>query len=168
MFLDADTDHAVRAIWERLHDAGIPSVTGQAPGRRPHVTLAVTERLAAQEIAALRTAIASTPLPGLHLGHLGAFTSQRGVLFLGVSVSRALLALHAAVHAAIPAQKTSSWPQCRPGVWIPHCTLAGRLDAADLGAAVAALVPLQPLDAQVIGVGAVEIGTGKTVALIAP
>ena len=44
LVFDPDTESAIRRIWDDLAAAGIPS---QAPASRPHVTLAVAERIAA-------------------------------------------------------------------------------------------------------------------------
>ena len=42
LVFDRDTEAAIRRIWDDLAAAGIPS---QAPASRPHVTLAVAERI---------------------------------------------------------------------------------------------------------------------------
>ncbi len=43
LVFDSDTEAAIRRIWAGLAAAGIPS---QAPASRPHVSLAVAERIA--------------------------------------------------------------------------------------------------------------------------
>lgn len=42
LVFDSDTEAAIRRIWAGLAAAGIPS---QAPASRPHVSLAVAERI---------------------------------------------------------------------------------------------------------------------------
>src|ERR1700694_3500406 len=54
LVFDRDTEAAVRHIWDGLAAAGVPS---QAPASRPHVTLAVAERIGA-EVDALLAGVA--------------------------------------------------------------------------------------------------------------
>ncbi len=78
-----------------------------------------------------------------------------------VVVDRALLDLHARIHAAVDAAPADTEaeaeavevvPHTRPGPWTPHVTIALRLTAEQLGAAVAALGRIDPLDAPAAGI----------------
>ncbi|XYX73162.1 2'-5' RNA ligase family protein [Clavibacter nebraskensis] len=110
----------------------------------------------------MRAAAASAPLPTLRLGGLVVFgVPPRGlVLARQVVVDEALLALHGRIHAAVDAtpadpgddaEPAAVVPHTRPGSWTPHVSLALRLTAEQLGAAVAALGRIDPLDAPVAG-----------------
>ncbi|WP_445443963.1 2'-5' RNA ligase family protein [Clavibacter sp. km1a] len=165
--LDAASDAAVRASWRDLADAGLPSLADHASDtNRPHVTLLAAEGLGGSADAAVREIAASYPLPVLQLGGLVVFgVPPRGlVLARQVVVDAALLDLHARVHAAVdratdearavdpdagPAAEVI--PHTRPGSWTPHVSLALRLTAEQLGAAVAALGRIEPLDAPAAG-----------------
>ena len=59
LVFDPDTESAIRRIWDDLAAAGIPS---QAPASRPHVTLAVAERIAADVDELLCPVSARLPL----------------------------------------------------------------------------------------------------------
>lgn len=151
-------------MWRALADAGLPSLADHAGAtNRPHVTLLAAEALGGSADEAVRAAAASAPLPTLRLGGLVVFgVPPRGlVLARQVVVDEALLALHGRIHAAVDAtpadpgddaEPAAVVPHTRPGSWTPHVSLALRLTAEQLGAAVAALGRIDPLDAPVAGV----------------
>lgn len=101
----------------------------------------------------------------IRLGGLVVFgVPPRGlVLARQVVVDRALLGLHARVHAAVdaavPAREEDgdgdAAPEViahtRPGSWTPHVSLALRLTAEQLGAAVTALGRIEPEGAPAAG-----------------
>ncbi|WP_259338760.1 2'-5' RNA ligase family protein, partial [Clavibacter phaseoli] len=157
--LDAASDAAVRVSWRALADAGLPSLADHAgETNRPHVTLLAADGLGGSADDAVRDIVASAPLPTLRLGGLVVFgVPPRGlVLARQVVVDRALLDLHARIHAAVDAapadpdpdaDPVAVVPHTRPGSWTPHVSLALRLTAEQLGSAVAALGRVDPLDA---------------------
>nr|WP_210767388.1 2'-5' RNA ligase family protein [Clavibacter capsici] len=159
--MDRASDAAVRASWRALADAGIPSLADHAgETNRPHVTLLAAEGLRGSADDALRHVAASGPLPTLRLGGLVVFgVPPRGlVLARQVVVDEALLGLHARIHAAVDAAPGDDAhdapeviPHTRPGRWTPHVSLALRLTTEQLGAAVAALGRIDPLDAPAAG-----------------
>lgn len=59
LVFDRDTEAAVRRIWEELAGAGIPS---QAPASRPHVTMAVADRISSEVDELLSPVAATLPL----------------------------------------------------------------------------------------------------------
>jgi 2'-5' RNA ligase len=118
----------VRAEWDALLDAGLPSA-GRHPGasNRPHITLLVRTELPDLDVAEL-TAAEAFPVT---LGSPVLFgVGDRRVLARAVVPSAALLALHAAVHAAAGAG--DDVPHTVPGRWSPHVTLARRMRVDDL------------------------------------
>ena len=126
------------------------------------MTLLAADGLGGSADDAVRDIVASAPLPTLRLGGLVVFgVPPRGlVLAWQVVVDRALLDLHARIHAAVDAapvdpdpdaDPVAVVPHTRPGSWTPHVSLALRLTAEQLGAAVAALGRVDPLDAPAAG-----------------
>ncbi|MBM7410312.1 2'-5' RNA ligase [Clavibacter michiganensis] len=128
------------------------------------MTLLAADGLGGSADDAVRALVASVPLPTLRLGGLVVFgVPPRGlVLARQVVVDRALLDLHARIHAAVDratadgdadtdAAPVEVVPHTRPGSWTPHITIALRLTTDQLGAAVAALGRIDPLDAPVAG-----------------
>ena len=86
--------------------------------------------------------------------------TPEAVVFLGVTPTAPLLELNRRVHARLDAAKVAVWPLYRPGIWVPHCTLAMR--PADLTAALSALrAAVLPIEASPVALRIVEVPTGK-------
>lgn len=141
LLLDAATDAGVRAEWAALEGSGMPSLARHASeSNRPHVTLFVAERIDDEDLAAVRAAVSSLPVP-LALGGLQIFgAGRRGfVLARSVVMTDALLTLHRRVHAAAAPLAASIVALSRPDAWTPHVTLARRLTAEQVGQALVAI-----------------------------
>jgi 2'-5' RNA ligase len=161
MYFDDEADAAVRELWQRLTDAGLPSLAIRTHRRhRPHVSLAVAESLADADLAPLRSVLVAHQ-PILQLYVLGTFPGEGGALFLGVRVTAELLAFHAQVHAALGGQPVEHWPYYQPGNWVPHCTLAEGLGQAEAGKAFGLLAGYEPIEATVLAGGIKDIATGS-------
>ncbi|PKW27331.1 2'-5' RNA ligase family protein [Phycicoccus duodecadis] len=137
LLLDERGDAAVRDAWRRLDDAGLPSqARHRSASNRPHVTLTMSPGWpGAEGLAALAAALRTLPLPVL-LGPPLVFGRRRFVLARSVVVTDELLALHRAVTALV---RPPAADHLEPGRWTPHVTLGRRLDAAQVGAALAVL-----------------------------
>ncbi|OBA74675.1 hypothetical protein A5641_27045 [Mycobacterium sp. 1554424.7] len=133
LVFDPDTEAAIRRIWEDLAGAGIPS---QAPASRPHVTLAVAERIDPQVDALLSPAAQRLPLQAA----IGApvLFGRANVVFARLIVPTSeLLALHAEVHRLCgPHLQPAPMANSLPGQWIGHITLARRVGGHQLGRAL--------------------------------
>lgn len=129
LHLDDDTDAAVRRVWARLEEEGVPSVaTTYGPGYRPHLTLAIVDTPHPGLLAErLRPRLDAVPGLDLTLSSLGFFLTPPGPAYLAVTPSRHLLGLHESVHDVLTT--ADSWSYYRPGSWVPHCTLAMGVDS---------------------------------------
>ncbi|WP_031263130.1 2'-5' RNA ligase family protein [Curtobacterium sp. B18] len=130
LVLGPSSDAAVRAAWQALVDADLPSL-GRSDTNSPHVTLAAGDELAVPDAF-------DVPVPSrLRLGGVLLFPAGTGrsVLARAVVVDGALAAFHEAVHRAAPGATGTT----APGAWSPHLTFARRVRDDDLAAAVAAL-----------------------------
>lgn len=169
MFFDEGAAATVRAIWRDLAAAGLPSLSIYGHGQhRPHVSLAVFERVSPDAMGALRSMLAPATAGArlaLPLNSLGTFPGEEGVLFLGVAVTAGLLDLHARTHAALAGQTAGLWPHYRPGYWVPHCTLAQGLDAEGTAAAFRLLHGFSPIAATVTSAGITDTTTGAVTPL---
>ncbi len=116
LLFDRDTEAALRRIWDDLATADIPS---QAPAGRPHVTLAVAERIAPEVDALLRPAAQRLPL-GCTVGASLLFGRSNAVLARLIVPTAELLALHAEVH-RICGPYLATRPRCRTA-----CPVSGR------------------------------------------
>ncbi|HTQ18253.1 2'-5' RNA ligase family protein [Mycobacterium sp.] len=133
LVFDRDTEAAIRRIWEELAGAGIPS---QAPASRPHVTLAVAERIDPAVDELLRPVAAGLPL-SCAVGAPVLFGRANVVFARLIVPSGDLLALHAEVHRLCGAHLSPApMSNCLPGQWTGHVTLARRVGGPQLGRAL--------------------------------
>lgn len=133
---DAATDALVRHEWRRLLDAGLPSAgRHEGESNRPHITLAVRERLEPQAFAPLA---AMLPIP-LELGGVLLFgRGDRFVLTRAIVATKQLLELHRAVAFAAGTAE-ARYANTGPDGWSPHLTLARRLHADQVSEALRVL-----------------------------
>ncbi|TDB82374.1 2'-5' RNA ligase family protein [Micromonospora sp. KC721] len=122
---DPRLEETVRAAWDRLAAAGLPSLARNThPTNRPHLTMASVDRFppgAAERLADLFDA--ALPLP-VHLGRVEVLDGSAPLVWL-VRPDPRLTALHEAVDEVLtPAGGRNPWHA--PGRWIPHLSLALR------------------------------------------
>lgn len=139
LVLDDAADRAVRGEWARLADAGLPSqAQHRSPSNRPHVTVTTSEGWPeADALAAALQPLAALPLAG-RLGAPVVFGRGPFVLARVVVVSEMLVRLHAGLAAALAPLSSEL---VEPGRWLPHVTLARRLEASRVPEALAVLGP---------------------------
>lgn len=133
LLLDEETDAAVRAEWDALAQAGLPSqAQHKGESNRPHITLLVRPGLAQVAAEPLSPLF---PLP-LTLGAPLLFGASRTrVIARSVVPTAGLLALHARVHET--AGPGGDADHTRPGAWTPHVTIARRVPIERVGEALA-------------------------------
>ena len=161
-FFDDDADTAVRALWQVLVRAGVPSMASLSHRtHRPHVTCAVAGSIPARARAALRADLALLSLPALWLYTLGTFASStEHTLFLGAVADTELIAVHSTVHDALAGKVRDPWAYYLPGAWVPHCTLAQDVTADQLVTGFATVHPFEPIRASITEIGIVDTRTG--------
>ena len=133
LLFDADTEGAIRQIWDGLREAGIPS---QAPASRPHTTLTVAERIDPAVDDVLSALTDRFPMR-CRIGAPVLFGRAKVVLARLMVPTAELLDLHAAVHrCCLPHLQPGPMPNTLPGQWTAHVTLARRVVPAQLGRAL--------------------------------
>lgn len=133
LVFDPDTEAAIRRVWEGLAGAGIPS---QAPASRPHVTLAVAERID-PEVDQLLTPVTQRLPLGCAIGAVLLFGQDKPVLARLIVPTSELLALHTEVHRlCFPHLAPGPMANSLPSQWTAHVTLARRVGGAQLGKAL--------------------------------
>jgi 2'-5' RNA ligase len=159
LLFDEQTEAALRRAWDTLHAAGLPSLaTNHSDSNRPHVTVAVADDGLERAVEPLREELARSDLAGHGLPAMVGGTvlfgghRRRFVLARLIVLSRPLQALHSTVHAAVAlAAPDAEVPaNVRPDAWTPHATLARRVPADGLGAALDLLDPA-PIEARFVG-----------------
>ncbi len=165
MGLDPGADRAIRDLWSRLAQLGVPSLEGHVPSIRPHLSLAVTD-----DSYGLRKQAPVLALHGveteIEMGAVSLFPADPPVLVLAVAPAPELVALHERVSAASAAAGVDIWPHYRPGTWLPHCTLSMGVPANVLAEALAACLaaPL-PLRGRLRAAALTDSVTGATTPL---
>ncbi|SDY99559.1 2'-5' RNA ligase superfamily protein [Micromonospora pattaloongensis] len=157
----AELEAAVRAAWERLAAAGLPSLAGHPHAtNRPHVTVAAADRFTPVVRRRLDAAVAAAlPLDvrlcGLH--HFG----HRGSLVWLLHPDAALRAAHAEVWRVLEGVPRRD-PRYAPGGWTPHLSLALRLPADRAPDARAVLAGAMPVVGALVAARSYD-GTTRTV-----
>lgn len=137
LLFDADTDAAIRRVWQELADAGLPSQAGvKAPTNRPHVTLLAATRIEPAVDSLLAKFRRQLPLRCV-IGAPLLFGGSRFTLARLVVPSHDLLSLQERTHhACLPHLGRGPAAHCAPGQWTPHTTLCRRLDSTEVGRAL--------------------------------
>ncbi|WP_006246950.1 2'-5' RNA ligase family protein [Mycolicibacterium tusciae] len=152
LLFDSDTDAAIRSIWDDLTEAGVRSQAAhKSPSNRPHVTLAVAERMDESVNDALRPVRKRLPL-SCTIGAPMLFGRRDFTLVRLVVPSAELLSIHAEVQGVCgPHMPTGPLPHSEPGQWTPHVTLARRVPADQLQSVMALKRVSHDLSATVVG-----------------
>jgi hypothetical protein len=130
LLFDPDTEATLRRIWDDLAAADLGS---RIPAGRPHVTVAVAERIAPDVDALLRSIAHQLPLE-CDVGAPLLFGQSNAVLARLIVPTAELLALHADMHRICgPHLLPGPLPHSLPGQWTAHVTLARRIEGARLG-----------------------------------
>jgi 2'-5' RNA ligase len=130
LLFDPDTEATLRRVWDDLAAADLPS---RVPAGRPHVTVAVAERIAPDVDALLRPIAQQLPLE-CDVGAPLLFGQSNAVLARLIVPTAELLALHADVHRICgPHLLPGPLPHSLPDQWTAHVTLARRIEGAQLG-----------------------------------
>jgi hypothetical protein len=142
LYLDLETDAAIRRLWQGIEDAGLPS-TMPTLGYRPHLSLAVCESM---DMPALRdilpTLLGATPPIPLIFSNLSVFPKADGVVYLGVTASRGLMEFHEKVWQLMAAHTSGHSEYYSPGMWVPHITLDYGLTPEQVGSVITTVLKL--------------------------
>lgn len=145
LLLDPTADLAIRSAWRTLAAAGLPSQARiTAASNRPHVTLIAAGHIDAGGDASLRDLASLLPLE-VTIGAALVFSGPRHTLARLIVPTADLLEFHTAVDRLCrPWIAGEPFAHCRPGQWTPHVTLGRRIEAGDIGAALALLTERDP------------------------
>ena len=160
LLFDRRSERAVRALWDRVEEQGVPSLGSHTHGRHvPHVSYAVLRRW---DQAAVTDALAG--LNGgdpVDLSFDGVGLFRRGRTWLVAGVSADFVARQQRVVEAVTATGAELHKHYRPGIWLPHCSLAPRATLAQLPQVVAAVMDVLPLRARLDRAALVNSATGE-------
>jgi 2'-5' RNA ligase len=160
LLLDDVSDRAVRRLWGRLEDAGVPTLLSHTHGRHlPHLTLA---SLTSYDLPAVRTALTALPAAeplDIRFEALGMFRRSR--CWLAPTVTTGLLVRQEAAVRAVRDAGAEVHHAYRPGEWLPHLTLAPRLHLRELAVVAEKVNEILPLPATFDRAALVQTSTGE-------
>ncbi|MGI9161527.1 MAG: 2'-5' RNA ligase family protein [Mycobacterium sp.] len=140
VLLDDRSDEVIRAQWQTLADADLPSqMRVKSPTNRPHITLLAAERISPEVDDDLRALADWLPVECV-VGAALVFGGHSSTLARLIVPSARLLDLHAEVcRLTLPHITGEPFGHCMPGRWTPHATLGRRFTAEQIGPALAAV-----------------------------
>jgi 2'-5' RNA ligase superfamily len=159
LLFDRRSERAVRALWDRIEDQGVASLRSHTHGKHvPHVSYAVLRRWDQTAVADALADLSGEPVE-LSFDGVGLF--RRGRTWLVAGVSADFVARQQRVVEALTATGADLHKHYRPGIWLPHCSLAPRATLAQLPVMVAAVMDVLPLEATLDRAALVNSGTGQ-------
>lgn len=164
LLFDRRSERALRALWDRIEEQGVASLASHTHRRHvPHVSYAVLRRW---DTAAVTTALAGldggAPVD-LRFDGVGLF--RRGRTWLVAGVSADVVARQQRVVEAVTAAGAELHKHYRPGIWLPHCSLAPRARLDQLPRVAAAVFDVVPLPARLDRAALVNSATGEILPL---
>jgi 2'-5' RNA ligase superfamily len=160
LLFDRRSERAVRALWDRVEEQGVGSLRSHTHGRHvPHVSYAVLRRW---DQAAVDDALAD--LDGgepVDLSFDGVGLFRRGRTWLLAGVSSDFVTRQQRVVEVVTATGAELHKHYRPGIWLPHCSVAPRATLAQLPLVVAAVMDVLPLRARLDRAALVNSATGE-------
>jgi hypothetical protein len=158
LLFDRSSDRAVRALWDRLEQRGVPSLRSHTRGRHmPHVSHAV---LPTWEQAAVTAALSSQGDGEVELSFDRTGPFRRGRAWVLAAVTSDFVARQEPVVSAVLATGADLHKHYQHGMWMPHCSVAPRASLAHLPALTATVYDVLPLGAPLDHAALVNAATG--------
>jgi len=166
LLFDRRSERAVRALWDRIEEQGVGSLRSHTHGRHvPHVSYAVLRKWDQATVDDALAGLNGGEPVDLSFDGVGLFRRGRTWLLAGVSAD--FVARQERVVEAVTAAGADLHKHYRPGVWLPHCSLAPRATLAQLPGVVAAVMDVLPLRARLDRAALVNSATGEVYPLSA-
>jgi hypothetical protein len=131
LYFEAAFEQHIRAIWERLAQARIPSFY-QRMGGRPHLTLAVCEQVDEPLLCETLTTFAdSLSSCSVNFPAVALIPGSLSMVYLVPVVSAAVRHMHQALYDLLHQHGSPPYPRYAPDCWLPHCPISKELSYAD-------------------------------------
>lgn len=158
LYFDPTVEECIRGAWKAINEAGISDSMPKG-GYRPHVSLGVCDHLEINPLTQELSNFAASIAPfRLSFPNIGVFSTSEGVVYLGVTVTEALLSVHAAFHEIFKKYAEEQREYYTVGRWVPHCTLAFGLSEEQIVEAVTICRQIDlPTSTKVKEIGVVEV-----------
>jgi hypothetical protein len=144
LLFDAHSELVLRRLWQRLEADGVPTLLSHTHGRHvPHLSYAVLRSFDTAKVADALDLLPDEGPMTLHFDAIGMFRRSR--TWLVPSVTSDIARRQERVVEAVESTGADLHRHYRPGVWVPHCTLAPRTTLERLPTVAAAVFDVLPL-----------------------
>ena len=155
LYFDPHADRRIRALWDALEAAGVPSLRDLTHrSHRPHLSLVVADSLDPAAAADALKGLPAVPPLTLSFQYVGQFVGR--VLFLGPAPNAELLAHQAEVWRRLDAAGQPMLDLYAPGSWVPHATVSMRVPRPVLSQAIRACLEVLPIEARLTAAAVVD------------
>lgn len=161
LLFDGRSERAVRNLWDRLEDVGVPTLRSHTHAlHHPHLSYVV---LLSWDLDAVRAAVEA--LPGhrpfeITFDALGSFRRGRACMVPAVPVD--FVARQQAVLEAVRSTGAMVHKHYETDRWLPHLSLATRAPLDRLSDVALAVYQVLPLTLRVSGAALIDSSTGRT------
>jgi 2'-5' RNA ligase len=160
LLFDTRTDRAVRALWGRLEDTGIPTLLTHTHRRHvPHLSYAVLRTYDTDRVLTALEALPDAESIPLRLDAVGLFRRGRACLIPAPTAD--LLDRQERVVRAVEDTGAELHRHYRPRSWTPHCSLSPRTRRDELPRLTAVVYDVLPLEATVVRAALIDTVTGE-------
>jgi len=161
LYFDSRSTTQIKHVWTGMENTGVPSVR-LVSEIKPHITLVTTADL---DVDGLKNAVESFGKTysrfDLLMSHIGIFTAPMRVLYLGVTPSPELTAIHAGFLGIFRDFARGINKIWHPELWVPHCTLGIDLSLPQILKALPPCLDLQlPIPATVVSLVCIDVDNG--------
>jgi hypothetical protein len=160
LLFDDRTDRALRALWARLEELGVPTLHSHTHRlHHPHLSYVV---LLQWDLDLVRAAVEALPDRGpfeVTFHAIAAF--RRGRAWLAPGVTSGMALRQEAVEATVRATGALIHEHYEAGTWVPHCSLAPRVRLDQLGIVAAAVYDVLPLTGRVARAALIDSASGR-------
>ncbi|MDH4203171.1 MAG: 2'-5' RNA ligase family protein [Phycisphaerae bacterium] len=124
-----ELEKKVLALWQKLADTKLTSSLLDFGISRPHISLASFEKADVNILLKYVENLAkSTPSFSLNFDSVGSFPTDEKVVYLAPNRSDGFISIHREFHKSIQNTDLSCNEYYLPGKWLPHCTVAYRVE----------------------------------------
>jgi 2'-5' RNA ligase superfamily len=160
LLFDRRSERAVRALWDRVEEQGVGSLRSHTHGKHvPHVSYAVLRRWDQAAVIDALDRLDGGESVEVSFDGVGLFRRGRTWLLAGVGAD--FVARQQRVVEAVTAAGAELHKHYRPGVWLPHCSLAPRATLTQLPLVVKEVMDVLPLPARLDRAALVNSATGE-------
>ncbi|MDD7811144.1 2'-5' RNA ligase family protein [Mycobacterium sp. CSUR Q5927] len=165
LLFDRRSERALRALWDRIESHGVSSLRSHTHRRHvPHLSYAVLRSWDRDAVAAALAELDDGAPVELSFDGLGLFRRGRAWLLAGVSAD--IVARQQRVVEVVRSTGAELHKHYRPGVWLPHCSLAPRARLDQLPLVAAEVFDVVPFQARLDRAALVNSATGEVFPLL--